>query len=292
MNPIYVIERVKELLSRLRVVHIGENPSTKQAQIDSNARAVFMFSAFILYNLSSRKVILQYRLFQGGFSYLLNEIENAFNLSQITPGEMSGSIAAQSLGETMTQMTLNTFHFAGVSSQNITLGVPRIQELINVTRNIKGPAMTIYLSEESKFDQEQAHKMISFLEFTTLGQMIISSEIIFDPVNNDTVVPEDQQLVCLEENLELSQWVLRLTLDPIQLGRKGIYLSEIISKIRHYFPDNLQIIDSLESSDPIVIRLRLLKQSSFDYQDIRKIEQFVLHEMGIKGFCKKVSYRR
>ena len=99
--------------------------------------------------------------------------------------------------------------------------------------------MTIYLENEHKFDSEQAHKMISYLEFTTLGQLIIKSEIIFDPINNETVVPEDQDLVCLEDNLELSQWVLRLTLDPILLGRKGVYLSEIICKIKHYFPDNL-----------------------------------------------------
>lgn len=46
-------------------------------------------------------------------------------------------------------MTLNTFHFAGVSSQNITLGVPRIQELINVAKNIKGAYMTIYLDKNN-----------------------------------------------------------------------------------------------------------------------------------------------
>ena len=42
-----------------------------------------------------------------------------------TPGEMVGAMAAQSIGEPATQMTLNTFHFAGVSSKNVTLGVPR-----------------------------------------------------------------------------------------------------------------------------------------------------------------------
>lgn len=50
------------------------------------------------------------------FNYLLNEMETCFTKSKINPGEMTGSIAAQSLGETLTQMTLNTFHFAGVSS--------------------------------------------------------------------------------------------------------------------------------------------------------------------------------
>ena len=54
---------------------------------------------------------------------------------------MVGSIAAHSLGEPATQMTLNTFHFAGVSSKNVTLGVPRLKEIINVAKNIKTPIM-------------------------------------------------------------------------------------------------------------------------------------------------------
>jgi DNA-directed RNA polymerase II subunit RPB1 len=65
-----------------------------------------------------------------------------------------GSIAAHSLGEPATQMTLNTFHFAGVSSMNVTLGVPRLKEIINVARNIKTPIMSIFLEEEFRKDEK------------------------------------------------------------------------------------------------------------------------------------------
>ena len=47
-----------------------------------------------------------------------------------SPGEMIGTVAAQSIGEPTTQMTLNTFHFAGVSAKNVTLGVPRLVEVL------------------------------------------------------------------------------------------------------------------------------------------------------------------
>jgi len=63
---------------------------------------------------------------------------------------MVGPIGAQSIGEPATQMTLNTFHFAGVSSKNVTLGVPRLKEIINVAKNIKTPSMKIYLLPEFK----------------------------------------------------------------------------------------------------------------------------------------------
>lgn len=58
---------------------------------------------------------------------------------------MCGVLAAQSIGEPITQMTLNTFHFAGVSAKNVTLGVPRVKEIINVARNVRTPSLTIYL---------------------------------------------------------------------------------------------------------------------------------------------------
>ena len=56
---------------------------------------------------------------------------------------MVGSIGAQSMGEPATQMTLNTFHNAGNSAKNVTLGVPRLKEIINVAKNIKTPSMKI-----------------------------------------------------------------------------------------------------------------------------------------------------
>jgi DNA-directed RNA polymerase II subunit RPB1 len=52
------------------------------------------------------------------------------------------------MGEPATQMTLNTFHFAGVSSKNVTLGVPRLKEIINVSRSIKTPSLKVYLEDE------------------------------------------------------------------------------------------------------------------------------------------------
>ena len=56
-----------------------------------------------------------------------------------------GAVGAQSIGEPGTQMTLKTFHFAGVAAMNVTLGVPRIKEIINATKNISTPIITVRL---------------------------------------------------------------------------------------------------------------------------------------------------
>ena len=60
-----------------------------------------------------------------------------FMRAKIEPGTAVGAVAAQSIGEPGTQMTLKTFHFAGVASMNITQGVPRIKEIINAAKNIR-----------------------------------------------------------------------------------------------------------------------------------------------------------
>ena len=69
---------------------------------------------------------------------------------------MVGALAAQSLGEPATQMTLNTFHYAGVSAKNVTLGVPRLKEIINVSKKPKTPSLTVYLVGKCAKDAEKA----------------------------------------------------------------------------------------------------------------------------------------
>ena len=83
----------------------------------------------------------------------------------IAPGEMVGMIAAQSIGEPTTQLTLNTFHFAGVASKsNVTKGVPRVEEILSLTPNLKRPALTIYLPPEEQLERYNAIKIMNMIE--------------------------------------------------------------------------------------------------------------------------------
>ncbi|KAG1728120.1 hypothetical protein EDB19DRAFT_1913942 [Suillus lakei] len=83
-----------------------------------------------LATISTRRVLEQFHLTREAFDWVLGEVEAKFNQSLVNPGEMCGTLAAQSIGEPATQMTLNTFHYAGVSSKNVTLGVLRLKEII------------------------------------------------------------------------------------------------------------------------------------------------------------------
>jgi DNA-directed RNA polymerase II subunit RPB1 len=74
-------------------------------------------------------------------------------------------------------MTLNTFHFAGVSAKNVTLGVPRLTEIINLAKNIKTPSLTICLEAKHSKDRDAAKEIQCKLEYTTLSKIVSRIEI-------------------------------------------------------------------------------------------------------------------
>jgi len=87
----------------------------------------------------------------------------------IEPGTAVGALGATSIGEPSTQMTLKTFHFAGVASMNITLGVPRIREIINASKTISTPIITAPLV--SNREVRTARIVKGRIEKTTLGEI-------------------------------------------------------------------------------------------------------------------------
>jgi DNA-directed RNA polymerase II subunit RPB1 len=122
-------------------------------------------------------VLREYKLSRQSFNWLLDEMESRFHRSLAQPGEMVGTVAAQSLGEPTTQMTLNTFHNAGVAAKNVTLGVPRLTEIINIAKNIKTPSLTIYLQPEAAQDQDLAKATQVSIEYTTVASVTQAVEI-------------------------------------------------------------------------------------------------------------------
>lgn len=105
----------------------------------------------------------------GQIKLFLTKVRDKYNQAVTEPGTAVGALAAQSIGEPGTQMTLKTFHFAGVASMNITQGVPRIVEIINATKDISTP---IILAEvENNTDMCFVRKVKARIEKTSLGEV-------------------------------------------------------------------------------------------------------------------------
>ncbi|OYT25938.1 MAG: DNA-directed RNA polymerase subunit A'' [Candidatus Altiarchaeales archaeon ex4484_96] len=90
----------------------------------------------------------------------LNDYKNAL----VEPGEAVGTVAAQSIGEPGTQMTLRTFHYAGVVELSVPLGLPRLIEIIDARRNPKDPMMIIRLEKDIRNDEKKAKQIAKKLQ--------------------------------------------------------------------------------------------------------------------------------
>ncbi|XP_028287346.1 DNA-directed RNA polymerase III subunit RPC1 isoform X1 [Parambassis ranga] len=120
---------------------------------------------------SEPKVLYQLdRITPTQLEKFLETCRDKYMRAQMEPGSAVGALCAQSIGEPGTQMTLKTFHFAGVASMNITLGVPRIKEIINASKNISTPIITAHLDVED--DADYARLVKGRIEKTLLGEVV------------------------------------------------------------------------------------------------------------------------
>ncbi|MBN1503255.1 DNA-directed RNA polymerase subunit A'' [Candidatus Woesearchaeota archaeon] len=108
---------------------------------------------------------------------IMEEVAEEYSTSLIEPGESVGIVSAESIGEPGTQMTLNTFHFAGVAEMNVTVGLPRIIEILDGRKNIKTPMMEIYLKEPYSKGKD-IKKISQSIKQTTLKDLTL--EVVVD----------------------------------------------------------------------------------------------------------------
>ncbi|KAJ4330470.1 DNA-directed RNA polymerase II core subunit rpo21 [Didymella glomerata] len=295
LQPIETITKVRELLDRLVVIR-GDDQISKEAQ----ASATYLFKSHLRSRLAFKRLVVEYRLNKKALDYVLGELEERFLKAAVAPGEMVGVLAAQSIGEPATQMTLNTFHFAGVSSKNVTLGVPRLKEILNIAANIKTPSMLVR-QEDARGNQQAAKRLRSRIELTTLRSLTHAVELYYDPQVKETLIEADEDMVESyfvfgegDENLEAqSKWLLRIVLDRKKLLDREISISEVANTIKEEFKPNLAVIFSDENADEQIIRVRFIwdgnLQKDEDDEDerderwMRKLEKHLLDDVTLRG---------
>ena len=291
-----IIESVKGLQGRLNVIR-GKNDVLKEAQENS----ITLFCCLIRSRLSVKRIIQEFRLNKQTLKWVIDNIESQFQKSIVHPGEMVGVLAAQSIGEPATQMTLNTFHFAGVASKKVTSGVPRLKEILNVAKTMKTPNLTVYLDPEYGATNERANIIRSKIEHTSLKSVTIASEIYYDPDPLETCIEDDQEMMFMystiitdEERKSLdnySPWLLRLELDRHSLNDKKLTMAQIGSKIKDTFENDLNVIWSEDNAEKLVIRCRVIRDASSMDEDteseedhmLKRIENNMLETITLRG---------
>ena len=133
---------------------------------------------------------------------LVLKVKEAYEREEVEPGESVGTIAAQSVGEPGTQMTMRTFHYAGVVELNVTLGLPRLIEVVDARKKISTPTMDIYFTDEYKNDEEFIRKMGNKIGKITLNDVIKNFNVNY---MDNIITAEIDQDILDERRLELEE---------------------------------------------------------------------------------------
>ena len=291
-----VVEGVRDLCdNKLNVVR-GEG-----ILVEAQNNATILFKCLVRSRLATKRVVEEFKLSKVAFDWVLGEVQTQFAKALAHPGEMVGVIAAQSIGEPATQMTLNTFHYAGVSSKNVTLGVPRLKEILNVAKNIKTPALTVYLHNDIAQDMERAKTVQAAIEHTSLKTVTSVTEIYYDPDPRSTVIADDVDIVesyfsIPDEQVEAtlymqSPWLLRLELDRAKMLDRQLTMSEVAESISQSFAGDLFVMWSEDNAEKLVIRCRVVRDpKSMDEEQaeeedtmVRHVEQYMLENISLRG---------
>jgi DNA-directed RNA polymerase subunit A" len=147
-------------------------------------------------------------------------VESRYLDTRVDPLDPVGTVSAQSIGEPGTQMTMNTFHYAGVAEIDVTQGLPRLIELVDARKTPDTPMMTVHLDEEYAEDRERAHEVVWKIEATRIlalgdistnvADMLVEIDLNEDtllerwPTVNDTDAIAEEIAETIESNLGVS----------------------------------------------------------------------------------------
>ncbi len=145
------------------------------------------------------------------FKRIVEMVSNEYQKSRIEPCEAVGVVAAQSIGEPGTQMTMRTFHYAGVAEINVTLGLPRLIEIMDARREPSTPTMAVYLLDDWAFDRDRAREVSWQIEAAPLHEF---GDITIDMENMQVLVLLnravcDRRKIAVDEIIEIAPRKIR-----------------------------------------------------------------------------------
>jgi DNA-directed RNA polymerase beta' subunit len=189
----------------------------------------------------------------------------------------------------------DTFHLAGVASKsNVTRGVPRLKELLKVTRNPKATSLNVYLKKEFRDSKEKARQVVQDLELTLLRDITKSFAIYYDP-KEASIIKEDRELLEIFKMFEMSElassaaspsniskWLIRLEFDRNKMFDKNITINDVVYVLQTSYPE-IQMTYSDYNSQKLVLRIRIPSEMGNSLEDIKAMENKILNGVILRG---------
>lgn len=175
--------------------------------------------------------------------------------------------------------TLNTFHTAGVGGAGkVTQGVPRLNEMLKVTKNPKQPSNIIYMNDTDRFDRERSERVKNSIEQTKIGQILKSDPAFYlEPTNKlDNVMEEDRAFMKFYEvfaelnpafkEIPKNPWVIRLEFDRKEMVMRNVSMDDVHKILKDMYPES-SLMYSDDNAGKLVFRLRMPFETRENVED-------------------------
>lgn len=307
IEPQYIIDSIDNLLTNYddRFITMMKDNSKLLREDDMSYK--FLLRIALYEYLSPKRCLTEYMISKKQFDEVIENIRVLLSRALVEPGEMVGVIAAQSIGEPLSQMTLNTKHFAGVASKSsANSGVPRIKEIMDYSKSIKTPQMIIYFDDKYNTNKADTNMITSYFKHLTIGELIDTAEILYSMDSNDKlskILIDDKTsnpfyINNQKEPIKTLPFVIRLTLNLEKMMDKETTLLDIKTKFVTYWYknySNLKLVKKslkdilinverlaiLSNNDNVIhIRFRL---NEYNYNILTSFLNIVLNVITLKG---------
>ena len=318
LTPDYIFDSVDKL--------------TNELYIKDTEQGMRYLNILLRLYLSPKKLIIEYHFTREIFDWIILQINDYFKEAIAQPGEMVGIVAAQTIGEMGTQMTLDSFHVSGTAAAvKATSGVPRLKEILSATKKTKTPTLIIYMKEDIStiinpimnengidYDDPRIEKTKSIamniknsIEITKLSDILDYSEIYWDNGNYTTGIDKDQGVMeiykafsSIEEIANkcksTSPWVLRMKFNKEKMNSYGLRMIDIYTKLKTAYDKYIDCIYSDDNAEECIFRIQLtdLALKDIDAKDeiaaIKAMEHNLVYQVLLKGYkgIKKVSLNK
>lgn len=318
MSPDYVLDAIDNLCNNL--------------YIKDTVQGTEFFKILVRLFLSPKKILLEYHFTKDIFDWVVAQVNQYYKEAIAQPGEMVGIVAAQTIGEMGTQMTLDSFHVSGTEAAvKATSGVPRLKEILSATKKTKTPTMNIYMKHgittvanpvmaddgiDTNDPRIEKAKSIAIniknsIEITRLSDILEYSEIYWDNGLYETSIEKDKGIMQIYKELsELdsfsskcksdSPWVLRMKFNKDKMNSFGLRMIDIYTKLNMAYDKYIDCIYSDDNAEECIFRIKLtdIALKDIDAKDelaaVKAMEHNIVYQVLLKGYkgIKKVSLNK
>jgi len=309
----YVIKQLKEMYS-------GKSFQVNVNSVEDDNINKMLLKIYLFDTLSPKKCTHIYKFSKKEFDSIFAYYRKAFLQALIEPGEMVGLIAAQSIGEPVTQMTLKSFQKTGFG-KSVTLGLPRFEEILSVTQNIKTPMCTIAIDPKFNTDLAIVRKIAANIRYTKFRDLIINASIIYDPNPNKkssymhqdgttNIYEYDNIKSGCHSDIESLPWILRIRLSRERMLERKVTLHDIQTNFcvnwTSKFDDSkslkkdikyrkvmekitkVGITSNYDNSEVPIVHIRF-NANYYDWNDLIKFQDYIIEKFNIKGITNIVE---